>query len=52
MTMGYESYHVFRFARTVLEMVSELHQMGYAGLQIYVGIVAIGYVLACPDFSP
>lgn len=42
MTIDSESYHVFRFARTVLEMVGELHQMGYAGLRIYAGMSPSG----------
>lgn len=42
MTTDTESYHVFRFARTVLEMVGELHQMGCAGLRVYAGISPSG----------
>ena len=42
MTTDSESYQVVRFARTVLEMVGELHQMGCAGLRIYAGMSPSG----------
>ena len=42
MTTDSESYLVFRFVRTVLEMVGELHQMGYEGLRICAGISPSG----------
>lgn len=42
MNTGSEAYRTFRAARNVLEMIGELHQMGYEGLIIHAGLSPSG----------